>query len=158
MQQEKSINPARPFAFIMMLVLAAAIIFAATTARAEAPEYGLEVTVDIAPELAERTRPDQTVFIFAKAMQGPPAPLAAIKARVSDLPMTVILDDSTSPAPMFKLSNYHAVSVSARVSISGEPKRSPGDLEGVRQNVHVNRHNAPFKLTIDQVVSAEAPK
>ncbi len=92
MQQEKTINPNKPFALILMLVLAAAIAIAATTVHAESTDYSLEVTVDISPELKARTSPGQTVFIFAKAMQGPPAPLAAIKATVGDLPISVLLD------------------------------------------------------------------
>ncbi|MFQ5441176.1 MAG: hypothetical protein ACE5EB_00450 [Thermodesulfobacteriota bacterium] len=135
------------------MVLLISFTFAATTALSAADmAYSLKVTVDISPGLKGRTRPDQTVFIFAKAVQGPRAPLAAVRAQVKDLPMTVTLDDSKAMAPMFKLSRFKNVKISARVSQNGGAMKMSGDLEGVSPEIRLEKNNKPVNLTIDHVV------
>lgn len=125
------------------------IIFAATTAMAGGP---VDVTVDISPELKGQTTPGQVIFIFAKATRGPRAPLAAVKAHVSDLPLTVRLDDSKAVAPMFRISNFSEVVISARVSKSGAARKGSGDLEGFSPAVKTDGETKPVHLVIDSIV------
>jgi cytochrome c-type biogenesis protein CcmH len=112
----------------------------------------IEVTIDITPELRRKAGPDQVVFVFAKAVQGPRAPLAAVKLKVKDLPATVLLDDSKSVAPMFRLSRFKKVLVSARVSQSGQPMKGSGDLEGVTQVITLAQGKLSVTVTINHIV------
>jgi cytochrome c-type biogenesis protein CcmH len=92
---------------------------------------GISVSIDLSDELKGKVSPGDTLFIFARATTGPPMPLAAVRKTVSDLPLDVRLDDSMAMMPALKLSGFDSVQVSARISLSGEPTSSSGDLEAV---------------------------
>lgn len=96
------------------------------------PPAGLSIsgTVALSPRLAQQARPTDTVFIFARAVEGPPMPLAVIRKQVKDLPLQFNLDDSMAMWPEAKVSAFARVVVTARVSKSGEGQTRPGDLEG----------------------------
>ncbi len=89
----------------------------------------VKLKVDISPDLKAQAAADDTVFIFARAVQGSRMPIAAVRHRVKDLPVTVTLDDSSSMAGQ-KLSAFQEVAIVARVSKVASPKPQPGDLEG----------------------------
>ncbi len=112
----------------------------------------IEATIDITPELRSKAGPDQVVFVFAKAVQGPRAPLAVVKLKVKELPATVLLDDSKSMAPMFRLSKFKKVRVSARVSQSGGPMKGSGDLEGVTPVITLAHEKQSVTVTINHIV------
>ncbi len=95
-----------------------------------APKLRLQLRVSLDPAVAGRVTGSETVFIFAKAHQGPPMPLAAVKRLASELPLTVYLDDSSAMVPGANLSSAQRVVLSARVSGSGTPVAQSGDLEG----------------------------
>jgi cytochrome c-type biogenesis protein CcmH len=94
-------------------------------------------TVRLSPALAARAGPDDAVFIFARAAQGPKMPLAVMKKRVADLPATFSLDDSMAMTPEMKISNFPEIVIGARVAKSGNAAPQSGDLEGF---------SAPVKL------------
>jgi cytochrome c-type biogenesis protein CcmH len=98
-----------------------------TTAGVDASVSG---TVTLAPALAAKASPTDTVFIFARAAQGPRMPLAVLRATVKDLPITFKLDDSMAMAPTAKISGAAQVIVGARISKSGNAMPQPGDLNG----------------------------
>jgi cytochrome c-type biogenesis protein CcmH len=98
---------------------------------------GLTVNVILADRLAAGLDGSETLFVFAKAAGGPPMPLAVARKRVSDLPLTVTLDDSMAMAPSMKLSNFDRVVVGARISASGTATAGSGDLQGFSQPVPV---------------------
>jgi cytochrome c-type biogenesis protein CcmH len=102
----------------------------ASDSPADSAATGIEVKVSLSPELAPQTSPDDLVFIYAKALSGPPMPLAAARKQVRDLPLTLRLDDSMAMMPQLKLSGFPQVVVGARVSLSGDPSAQSGDLEG----------------------------
>ena len=86
--------------------------------------------VSLAPELADKASPSDTVFIFARAAKGPRMPLAIVRRSVSELPLSVTLDDSMAMTPAMRLSNFPEVVVGARVSRSGNAMPQSGDLQG----------------------------
>jgi cytochrome c-type biogenesis protein CcmH len=88
----------------------------------------ITVTIDLSSELKNQANDNDVVFIYAKALQGPPMPLAAAKKKVAELPMTISLDDSMAMMPSMKISAFKEVRVGARISKSGQPGKNSGDL------------------------------
>jgi cytochrome c-type biogenesis protein CcmH len=117
---------------------------------AAAPGDSIKVHVALAPTLAARASPDDTVFIFARAVQGPRMPLAIVRKRVADLPTDVTLDDSMAMSPAMVLSKFGEVTVGARVSKSGQAMPSSGDLQGSVSPVKTD--GAEVTVNIDQLV------
>lgn len=89
----------------------------------------LKVNVSIDKNQLKNVSMDDTVFIFARALNGPPMPLAVVRKQVKDLPLSVSLDDSMAMMPTMKLSSFKKVQVVARISKSGSAKAQSGDLQ-----------------------------
>jgi cytochrome c-type biogenesis protein CcmH len=116
-------------------------------AQAPAPKAALlTVSVDLASELKSKVQPGDSVFIFARATSGPPAPLAAKRLTVADLPVTVELGDADAMMPQLKLSNFPEVQLVARVSRAGQP--TAGEWVGRSQPL-ASSTTAAQQLTID---------
>jgi len=94
-------------------------------------------TVALAPALQGKAAPTDTVFIFARAAEGPRMPLAILRKQVRDLPASFTLDDSMAMAPNLALSNFASVVIGARISKSGNATPQSGDLEGISPAVKV---------------------
>ena len=105
------------------------------TEQANVPSVAIDVQVSLAPELQKLTSPGDTVFIYAQALSGPKMPLAIVRKQVSDLPLTVSLNDTMAMMPNMKLSNFANVKLLARISRSGNAISQPGDLIGVIEQV-----------------------
>ena len=105
----------------------------AAAPEAPAAEAGnaLAVQVTLDPDFAARVRlrGDATVFVIARAPDGPPMPVAVEKRNVSELPFTASLDDGDSPMPTLKLSQMQEVVLIARLSQSGIADKQDGDIE-----------------------------
>lgn len=114
-----------------------------------APASGITVTVDLADALKGKVSPEQTVFIYAKAVSGPPMPLAAAKKQVKDLPVSIKLDDSMAMMPQMKLSGFEQVVVGARISLSGQPMAQTGDFYMEQSPV---KHGDSVSIKIQKVV------
>jgi cytochrome c-type biogenesis protein CcmH len=121
-------------------VSASAVASAATSAApgtSAAANATIVGTVSLAPALAAKVSPTDTVFIFARAAEGPKMPLAILRKQVKDLPATFTLDDSMAMTPNFALSKFPSVIVGARVSKSGNAAPQTGDLEGLSPAVKI---------------------
>jgi cytochrome c-type biogenesis protein CcmH len=110
----------------------------------------LQIQVRLDPELAARVRlrGDASVFVIARAPDGPPIPVAVEKHGVQELPLTASLDDGDSPMPTQKLSAMQEVEVIARLSMSGNAIPQAGDLESQPLRVKLPS-SEPLVLTID---------
>lgn len=100
--------------------------------------------VELSPALRTQTTPEETVFIFARAVNGPRMPLAVQRVRVADLPYDFKLDDSQAMSPQNKISSAQELRIEVRVSKSGQAMPGKGDLTGQSgivkpgsKNVHV---------------------
>jgi len=118
---------------------------------AEVAPAEVKLQVSLSAELAAQAQPDQTVFIYARPVGGR-MPLAAARYKVSDLPLELVLDDSMAMMPQARLSLHDQVEVGARISLSGAPQASRGDLESRPQQVSTREQGKAVTLVIDQVV------
>lgn len=110
----------------------------------------LTVEVRLAPTLRDKLKPGAALFVYARAEQGPPMPLAVARLDASQLPATVTLTDAMAMAPQFRLSSADKVLVGARISASGQAIAQAGDLEGDAGVVPVD-HAGPIRIVIDKV-------
>ncbi len=111
---------------------------------------GVSGTVTLASELKAKTAPNDTVFIFARPAEGPRMPLAILRKKVSDLPITFTLDDSSAMSPAARLSGTPQVIIGARISKSGDAMPQPGDLQGLSKPV--NNTAQGIAIVIDTAV------
>ncbi|MDF5777296.1 c-type cytochrome biogenesis protein CcmI [Pseudomonas syringae] len=81
----------------------------------------IKIHVELAAALQGKVRPNDSVFIFARAIHGPAAPLAVKRITVADLPAEVELSDADAMMPQLNLSNFAQVQLVARVSRAGQP-------------------------------------
>ncbi|HKT27791.1 tetratricopeptide repeat protein [Dyella sp.] len=120
----------------------------ASSAAASAP--AVQVNVALAPALKAKLAAGDTLFVYARAENGPPMPLAVARLDASQLPATVTLTDAMSMLPSMKLSSVPRVVIGARISHSGNAMAQAGDLEGDGGTVDVDS-KAPVKVLIDKV-------
>ena len=118
-----------------------ALIDRAQQGRASSPEdaadgavdksaKAITVTVSLADSLQARTQPGDTVFVYARAIDGPPMPLAIVRLSVADLPAEVRLDESSAMMAGMSLATFDSVEIIARVSRQGQAIPAAGDLIG----------------------------
>jgi cytochrome c-type biogenesis protein CcmH len=104
--------------------------------------------VELSPTLAARVAPGDTLFVFARAAEGPRMPLAIVR-REAALPFAFTLDDSMAMSPQMRLSGFARVVVGARISKSGNATPQAGDLIG--QSSVVTPGSAGVRVLIDQI-------
>ena len=117
---------------------------------AAAPIEGAAVSgvVDLDGSLKGKAAPEETMMIIARA-PGQRMPVAVMRAKVSDLPLKFVLDDSLAMSPNARISALKEVSVEARISKTGLAKPESGDLISSAQIVRVGAGNV--KIAVDQI-------
>ncbi len=115
------------------------------------PGASVSGTVALDPALVAKARPDDTLFVFARAAEGPRMPLAILRKQVKDLPLTFTLDDSMAMTPTARLSSASRVVVGARISARGDATPQAGDLQGFSAPVAPGA--AGLKVQISEVVA-----
>ncbi len=117
-------------------------------ARSAAPT--IRGTVTLSAALASQVAPTDTLFVFAKAPEGPPMPLAAVRTRAGGWPVDFTLDDSSAMVQGMALSRFERVHLVARISRLGNASAQPGDIEGVLETVAVG--SSEVRLVLDRVI------
>lgn len=107
----------------------------------------LEVSVQLGAEIADQVRSTDVVFVFARAVSGPPIPLAAKRLTVAELPATLSLSDADAMTPQLRLSNFEEVRLFARVSRNGDATQ--GEWQGSSEPMSIGNSDT-VQLTIDQ--------
>lgn len=79
----------------------------------------LKVRVELSDAVKGQVEADDSVFVFARAVGGPPMPLAVKRLKVAELPREVTLSDADAMMPQLKLSAFPTVELVARVSRAG---------------------------------------
>ncbi len=113
-------------------------------------DEAIRITVTLDPALRGKVQGNETLFIFARAVNGPRVPLAVVRKTASDLPVTLVMDDSMAMSGQLSLSKYPQVKVEARITKSGKPSASSGDLEGLVSPVKPGQAET-VNLVIDTV-------
>jgi cytochrome c-type biogenesis protein CcmH len=114
-----------------------------------AKSASIEVTVGVDPSLAARLRDEGTLFVIARRGDGGP-PLAVQRKPVGSWPVSLRLSDADAMLPGITLAGEGALTLIARVSQSGQPVASSGDLFG---EVSYDFASArPVSITIDRIV------
>lgn len=110
----------------------------------------IDVRVSISDRLLTDVHPDDKVFIFARPATGQQIPLGVVQKQVSELPLTVTLDDATAMMAGHNLSTYAGdLMIVGRVSRSGDATAAAGDLQGMIPHVEPD-HAGFLDLVIDQ--------
>ena len=121
------------------------------TPNASAPaSVALTIQVKLDPKLAGKVSPGDTLFVYARAINGPPMPLAVARLKAASLPASVTLTDAMAMTPQLKLSAFPRVEVSARISPSGNAMPQAGDLDAQPVQVATDAKQ-PIVMTIDHV-------
>jgi cytochrome c-type biogenesis protein CcmH len=118
------------------------------------PESSVQRTISVKVAAGDNVDlpPETIVFVFARAVQGPPAPLAVQKLTLDGLPVVVTLDESMAMMPGMGLANFDKVQIIARISASGGVTLSSGDYEAKSEEIDLTDEITEISLVIrDQV-------
>ena len=109
---------------------------------------GLKLRVSLNPALQKELSPDAAVFVFVRAVENPGPPLAVVRKTVAELPFEIALNDSHAMIPSRTISGANNVIAGARISVSGNPARQPGDYEQLSDSIP-----ADFNETLELVIN-----
>lgn len=110
------------------------------------------VTALVSLSEAVNADPDTTVFVYARAFNGPKMPLAIKRLQVKDLPTEVVLDESMAMAPGMTIKSFPELEIVARVSQSGSPAPQSGDWQATQGPVKLDAQTGPINLVINTQV------
>jgi cytochrome c-type biogenesis protein CcmH len=108
--------------------------------------------VSLAAALSAKASSGATLFIVAKSVDSPGAPVAVLRASVGSWPVKFTLDDSQSMLPGHNLSSAGRVTIEARISQHGQPLPAAGDLQGSSGIINPADHVA-LKILIDRTIT-----
>lgn len=106
--------------------------------------------VSLSAELLDKVGADDVLFIFARAANGPPMPLAIVRATAAELPLEFSLDETMAMMPSMSLAKFSQVVVGARISKTGNAMPQSGDLEGITGVISVGTEG--LEILIDTQV------
>jgi cytochrome c-type biogenesis protein CcmH len=106
----------------------------------------LQGRVTLAPALQAQVQPDDTLFIFARVLDGPREPVALLRRRAGDLPLDFVLDGAAATNPTLRLSPSMRLVLGARISRSGSAEPHSGDLQGVLAPVGVGSQGLVLEI------------
>jgi cytochrome c-type biogenesis protein CcmH len=112
-------------------------------------DAAVDVTLTLAPALKAKLTQDAPLFVFARepGAQGPP--LAAKRLTTAAIGTQIHLSAADSMMPGRALASGQRVTITARVSFSGQPLPAAGDLYG--ELTYDVGHDGPRDLIIDRV-------
>ena len=127
---------------------------AAAAAPAGAPASpagpGVSLSIDVDPALRDRLEPGGTLYVIARAEGARGPPVAVVRRSAAELPLSLRLTDADTMLVGSSLSDHASLTLTARVSASGEPLPSSGDLFG--ESAWRSGQYGTVELTIDRVV------
>ncbi len=126
-----------------------------TTEKTKSQDSGsavaVSVTVTISDEIKAQLNDVKKVFIYAKAVNGPRFPIAAVQVESNQLPTEVVLDDQSAVMSSAKISDFENITIGAHISKSGTAIATTGDF--VAQPVKWSRSSGvKVNLLINQII------
>lgn len=118
-----------------------------STEPAAANAYQLQVEVALSDALVGQVSATDTVYVFARAQDGPPMPLAAKRLTVGDLPARFAMTDADSLMPNLKLSSVQLIELKASISSDGDAMQAQWVSDAVAVDA---AEEASHTLLIDQ--------
>ena len=95
-----------------------------------APDAIVSASIALSDAAEESLPADGIIFIIARDPAQPSPPIAVTRQLLSELPTVVQLDDGSSMVAGRELSGFAEFELEARVSLSGQPGKQPGDWYG----------------------------
>ena len=108
----------------------------------------VQVLVEVAPGVD--AVPQDMVYVYARAFNGPPMPLAVQRLAVAELPALITLTSSQAMIQGMSLSDVDKVQLVARISSSGIANASPDDYEVLSKEVDITKKTGVIKLVIEE--------
>lgn len=123
-----------------------------TGSKVEADAAEASIKVNVAADIGADLPPETTVFVYARAANGPKMPLAIQRLQLGDLPASVELNDSMAMSPAMRLSTANTVQVIARISLSGQATAQNGDWEARSKPLQTRRQADAVELVIREQI------
>ncbi|WP_024460146.1 c-type cytochrome biogenesis protein CcmI [Marinimicrobium sp. LS-A18] len=120
---------------------------------ADASEDKVSVTVEVSLGEQVQYDGDETVFVYARAWDGSPMPLAIQRVAANQLPISITLDETMAMSPAASLATVEQVELVARLSHSGDAVPQAGDWEGRMGPVDLENRSEPLTLVIDEPIA-----
>jgi cytochrome c-type biogenesis protein CcmH len=118
--------------------------------------YAIKLSVSLGAKV--KASPDQTVFVYARAWQGSPMPLAIARIKVSELPTMIQLDETMAMSPAFSLATATDIEVVARISPTGSAKAEVGDWLAKQGPISMKAVPEQLQLEINEQLTEEPLK
>lgn len=118
------------------------------TADPAVPKRRIMLTLQISEALAAKFK-DASLFVVAKAAEGPPMPLAVQKLAVFAGSRQIELNSNMVMQPGWGLDNVAQVQVSARISQSGAVAKTAGDPEIVSELIELKDGQQELTLSLE---------
>jgi hypothetical protein len=119
-----------------------------TTTDPAAPKRRILLTLTISDTVAAQFK-DATLFVVAKAAEGPPMPLAVQKLAVFSGTQQLELNSNMVMQPGWGLDNVAQVQVSARISQSGAVAKTAGDPEIISELIELKDGQQQLTLSLE---------
>jgi len=113
----------------------------------------LIIKLTIPESIQSRLSGKETLFIFAKAVEGPAFPLAAIKTTVDKHAKEIVLSDKNAMQAEHTLSKYDKIIVIARISMAGITSSTEGDIQGQSEIISKPFPTSAITVVIDDDVN-----
>lgn len=109
-------------------------------------------SIDIKVNLGDKVKfaAGDTLFVYARAWQGPKMPLAIKRMPAGNFPVSIHLDESMAMAPGMDIKSFPELEIVARISKSGGAVPQSGDWQATAGPIKLSELNGALELTISE--------
>ena len=108
----------------------------------------INVQLYVSPQL-KQANPDASLFLFARAINGPPLPLAVQRIPLPEGELKLMLTEQMAMQTGWSLANADEIEVVARMSLSGTVEQRPGDIQAVSDVLSFSKPVLSVTLTLE---------